>query len=177
MNDDTDSTGVSTATKQAVNGRDENGRFTAGNIPSTGFHTNPERRNNGKWDKDESISYWYNRLLRMPNEELDSFKPANSSQRIAYARIAAACGADELALKATKEITDRTEGKPRQDIDMSLEQDGVLPNIKGFVIPTLPEHYIDKDNFEQLGSELATDVLGGLPVTGRVEATSRRRNY
>ena len=67
----------STATKQAVNGRDGNGRFAAGNTPSTGFHTNPERRKNGKWDKDESISYWYNKLLRMPNEEFDIFEPAN----------------------------------------------------------------------------------------------------
>lgn len=144
-------TGVDTATKQAVNGRDENGRFVAGNTPSTGFHTNPERRNNGKWDKDESISYWYNKLLRMPNDEFDSFKPANSTQRIVYARIVAACGADELALKATKEITDRTEGRPRQDIDMSVEQDESAPAIKGFVIPTLPEHFIDKDIIEQAG--------------------------
>lgn len=172
-----DASEVSTATKQAVNGRDERGRFAPGNVPSTGFHTHAERRNNGKWNKDESISYWYNKLLRMPNKEFDDFKPTSSAQRIAHTRIVAACGADELALKATKEITDRTEGKPRQDIDMSVEQDDAVPIIKGFVIPTLPEHFIDKDIFEQLGSELATDVLGGPPVTGRVEVTSRRRNY
>ena len=153
MSIDTNSTGVETATKQAVNGRDENGRFVAGNTPSTGFHTNPERRNNGKWDKDESISYWYNKLLRMPNDEFDSFKPASSAQRIAYTRIVTACGTDELALKATKEITDRVEGKPRQDIDMSLEQDEAIPIIKGFVIPTLPEHFIDNDIIAQGGVE------------------------
>ena len=115
-----DATEVSTATKQAVNGRDENGRFAAGNTPSTGFHTNPERRKNGKWDKDESISYWYNKLLRMPNEEFDIFEPANRTQRIAHARIVTACGTDEHALRATKEITDRTEGRPQQGIDMSF---------------------------------------------------------
>jgi len=155
-----DSTGVDTATKQAVNGRDERGRFATGNTPTTGFHTNPERRNNGKWDKDESISYWYNKLLRMPNDEFDSFKPANSSQRIAYIRIVTACGTGELALRVTKEITDRTEGRPRQDIDMSLEQDEAVPIIKGFVIPTMPEHFFDKDIIEQLGEEKAAEVLG-----------------
>lgn len=154
-----DETEVDAATKQAVNGRDERGRFAPGNIPSTGFHTHSERRNDGKWDKDESISYWYNKLLRMPNEELDNFKPSNSSQRIAHTRIVTACGTDELALKATKEITDRTEGKPRQDIDMSVEQDESVPIIKGFVLPTLPEHFIDKDIIEQLGEEEAAKIL------------------
>lgn len=155
-----DETEVDTATKQAVNGRDERGRFTPGNVPSTGFHTHAERRNNGKWDKDESISYWYNKLLRMPNEEFDSFKPANSSQRIAYIRIVTACDTGELALKATREITDRVEGKPRQGIDMSVEQDEAVPIIKGFVIPTLPEDFIDKDIRAQLGEEEAAKILG-----------------
>lgn len=154
-----DETEVDTATKQAVNGRDENGRFVAGNMPVSGFHTNPERRNSGKWDKDESISYWYNKLLRMPNDEFDSFKPANSTQRIVYARIVAACGADELALKATKEITDRTEGRPQQGIDMNIEQDNTEHIIRGFVIPTLPEHFIDKDIIEQAGEELGRKLL------------------
>ena len=34
-------TNISTATKQAVNSRDENGRFAIGNKPTVGFHTNP----------------------------------------------------------------------------------------------------------------------------------------
>jgi hypothetical protein len=152
MNGNMDETEVSAATKQAVSGRDERGRFAPGNVPSTGFHTHAERRNNGKWSKDESISYWYNKLLRIPNDEFDNFKPASSAQRIAHTRIVTACGTDELALKVTKEITDRTEGKPRQDIDMSVEQDNTVPIIKGFVIPTLPEHFVEKDFIEQGGS-------------------------
>ena len=163
MTDDMGETEVDTATKQAVSGRDERGRFTPGNMPSTGFHTHAERRNNGKWSKDESISYWYNKLLRMPNEEFDSFTPANSSQRIAYTRIVAACGTDELALRATKEITDRTEGRPRQDIDMSVEQDEAVPIIKGFVIPTLPEHFIDEEIIAQVGEEEGRKILTRVP--------------
>lgn len=159
MDVDTNETGLDAATKQAVNGRDENGRFTPGNVPSTGFHTNPERRNNGKWDKEESISYWYNKLLRMPNEEFDNFKPASSAQRIAHTRIMTACGTDELALRATKEITDRTEGRPQQGIDMNVEQDNTEHIIKGFVIPTLPEYFIDDDIIAQAGEELGRNIL------------------
>ena len=159
MNNDTDDTEVGAATKQAVNGRDERGRFATGNVPSTGFHTHSERRNNGKWSKDESISYWYNKLLRMPNDEFDNFMPANSTQRIAHARIMAACGTNELALKATKEITDRTEGRPQQGIDMNIEQDNTEHIIRGFVIPTLPEDFIDKDIIEQAGEELGRKIL------------------
>ena len=159
MNDDMNETEVDTATKQAVNGRDENGRFVAGNIPSTGFHTHPERRNNGKWDKDESISYWYNKLGRMSDEEFDSFKPYNQNQRIALSKIQAALGNDELALRCTKEITDRTEGRPQQGIDMNIEQDSTEHIIRGFVIPTLPEDFIDKDIIEQAGEELGRKIL------------------
>lgn len=53
MNGNTDNR-ESAATKQAVEGRDERGRFTAGNTPKTGFHANPERRSNGSWKKENT---------------------------------------------------------------------------------------------------------------------------
>lgn len=159
MNSDIDETEVDTATKQAVNDRDSRGRFAPGNTPSTGFHTHSERRNNGKWTKEESISYWYNKLGRMSDDEYDNFKPKNQNQRIAQARIVMALGTDELALKATKEITDRVEGRARQDIDMNVSDDEAVPIIKGFVIPTLPEDFIDKDIIEQAGEELGRKIL------------------
>ena len=42
------------ATKQAAGGRDNRGRFTRGNKPKVGFHTNPERRSNGSWKKEDT---------------------------------------------------------------------------------------------------------------------------
>ena len=89
----------------------------------------------------------------MDDEEFDGFKPRNQNQRIAHSRIAMACGDDELALKATKEITDRTEGRAKQSVDMNIEQNEAVPIIRGFVIPTLPEDFIDKDIIEQGGAE------------------------
>ena len=44
----------SSATKQAVKGRDTRGRFTRGNVPSVGFHTHPEHRSNGSWKKEHT---------------------------------------------------------------------------------------------------------------------------
>lgn len=140
MNSETE---IDTATKQAVNDRDERGRFVPGNMPKTGFHTNPERRSNGKWNKDDSINYWYNKLGRMSDEEFDSFKPSTLIQRIAKANIQIAVGEDEnLALKATIEITNRTEGRPKQSIDMDMQDDNEEHIIRGFVIPTSPEDFI-----------------------------------
>lgn len=158
MSYDTDITGVAPSTKQDGEIlRQEGGRFAPGNNANPtgkgGFSERPENRSNGHWSKEESISYWYNKLLRISEDEFEQFKPANSAQRIAWTKIQAAAGRDEFALKCTKEITDRTEGRPRQDIDMNVEQDEAMPIIKGFVIPTLPEHFIDDDIIAQAGED------------------------
>lgn len=143
--------------------RQEGGRFATGNNANPtgkgGFSVRPQDRNSGHWNKEESISYWYNKLLRVPSDDFDKFKPATKAQHIAWTKIQAATGSDEFALKCTKEITDRTEGRPRQDIDMNVENDNAVPLIKGFVIPTLPEHFIDKDIIEQAGEELGRKIL------------------
>lgn len=118
-----------------------------------GFGDNPQNRSDGRWKKEESISYWYNKIGRMTDEQLNNFKPANQNQRIALRRILAALGNDELSLKNTKEITDRTEGKPRQDIDLNVESDEDISLIKGFVIPTLPANFIEKDIESQAGKQ------------------------
>lgn len=157
MTDNTEPTEVEPATKQAGDARTTTGQFAPGVSGNPdgkgGFGDNPENRSSGHWDKEESITYWYNKILRMTDDEYDKWKPANRAQRIALKRVITAEGGDELALKTTKEITDRTEGRPKQDIDMNLTGDDIVPIIKGFVIPTLPEHFIDKDIIEQLGAQ------------------------
>ena len=88
-------TNVSAATKQAVNGRDENGRFAAGNKPTVGFHTNPERRSNGRWRKEDSVTYQYRRMLAMTDDELEAFIPETQAQKIAKVRIVRAVRDDD----------------------------------------------------------------------------------
>jgi len=136
-------TNTSTTTKQAVNGRDENGKFAIGNKPTVGFHTNPERRSDGRWRKEDSVTYQYRRMLAMTDDELDAFIPETQAQKIAKMRIMRAVRDDDKSLAETKEITDRTEGKARQNIGIETDEKAV-PIIRGFVIPTLPDGYIDE---------------------------------
>jgi len=82
-----------------------------------GFQERPKDRNNGRWNKDDSISYQYNKLLRMSPEEFEEFVPITMAQKIALQRINNATLTD--GLNDTKEITDRTEGKAQQSIDMT----------------------------------------------------------
>lgn len=156
MIDNIGQTEVGLPTKQD-SARDEKGRLLPGQTANPegkgGFQDNPDLRSDGRWSKDTSITYWYNKLGRMTDKEREAFKPETDFQRIALKRIAMALGDDELALKATKEITDRVEGKPKQDIDMNIESENAVPLIKGFVIPTLPEHFIDNDIIAQGGKE------------------------
>ena len=84
-----------------------------------GFGDNPQNRNPGGWNKEESISYWYNKLGRMDEAEFLSFKPANVNQKIALNRVLRAMKDDKDSLAETKEIADRTEGKARESIDLT----------------------------------------------------------
>ena len=152
-------TNMSTATNQAVNGRDENGRFAIGNKPTVGFHTNPERRSDGRWRKEDSVTYQYRRMLAMTDDELEAFIPETQAQKIAKMRIMRAARDDDKSLAETKEITDRTEGKARQDIGIETDEK-VVPIIRGFVIPTLPEDFVNKDIRAQLSKEETARVLG-----------------
>lgn len=111
-------------TQQVAQTRDEKGRITGG-MPPVGFHTNPENRSPGGWDKTQTISYQYNRIGRMSDKELAEFVPENQFQEIAYRRILAA--KSDSGLNDTKEITDRTEGKAPQTLDVSNSDGSMNP--------------------------------------------------
>lgn len=86
-----------------------------------GFGENPHNRSNGRWKKEDSISYQYNMLMRLPFEELKSFKPETVAQKIALKRIMIAITSE--GLNDTREITDRTEGKAPQFIGLGGEEE------------------------------------------------------
>lgn len=90
-----------------------------------GFQERPNDRSDGRWDKNESISYQYNKLLRMSPEALDEYIPQTNAQAIAKKRILSAMG--ENGLLDTKEITDRVEGKAPQSIDMTSKGESINP--------------------------------------------------
>lgn len=107
---------MATDTQQTGLKRDEKGRIIGG-TPPAGFNKHPENISPGGWNKEESISYQYNRLMRMEPAELDAFKPQTVAQEIAVARVKQA--RKDTGLLDTKEITDRTEGKAPQSIDVT----------------------------------------------------------
>lgn len=109
-----------TTTKQEEQKRDEKGRIVGG-TPPVGFHTNPERRSDGRWKKEDSISYNYNLFLSMGDKEFEEYIPKTKAQRIAYNRVKEAEG----SLNDAKEITDRTEGKAPQSIDMTTNGESI----------------------------------------------------
>lgn len=82
-----------------------------------GFQERPEDRSNGHWRKEDSISYQYNMLMRLDFDELKTFKPKSVAQKIALQRVMTAITNE--GLHDTKEITDRTEGRAPQAIDIT----------------------------------------------------------
>lgn len=93
-----------------------------------GFGDNPQNRNPGGWKKENTISYQYNRFLNMSPEELEAFRSVPKSERtvamdIAYNRVIAA----NKSLMDVKEITDRTEGKAPQSIDLTNNGESFEP--------------------------------------------------
>lgn len=80
-----------------------------------GFGDNPQNKANGRWSKDTSVSYWYNYLIRLSVSEFEKFVPETIAQDLAYKSIIEA--KSELAY--LKEVTDRTEGKPHQQTDIT----------------------------------------------------------
>lgn len=84
-----------------------------------GFAEHPENRSNGRWDKDNSFSYWFNAFKAMSVKEFESWKdknpPAERSMaaQLAYKRIKNAV----TELQDFREVADRTEGKAVQSIE------------------------------------------------------------
>lgn len=84
-----------------------------------GFGDNPQNRSNGRWSKEGSISYNYNKLMRMSVEEVDEFVPTTMAEKIAKARVQESV----KSLNDAKEITDRTEGKAPQFIGLGGQEE------------------------------------------------------
>lgn len=105
--------------KAALEHRDESGKFLPGYTPPTTFADRPEDRHSGRWKKENSISYQYNRFMAMSAIDFKKWRDTNPAELrsmaedIAYTRVWDARNASgRIALDNTREITDRTEGKP-----------------------------------------------------------------
>lgn len=78
-----------------------------------GFADNPQNIARGRWSKDTSISYWYNKLLRVSLDDFNAFVPETMAQKAAHKAVKQTVN----RLDFLKEVTDRTEGKAPMTID------------------------------------------------------------
>lgn len=86
-----------------------------------GFKDHPELRSDGGWKKEDSIGYQYNFLQRLTVSGFKQWLTDNPddkrtmAQELAYQAVLKA----RKELNYLKEVTDRTEGKAPQSIDVT----------------------------------------------------------
>jgi predicted component of type VI protein secretion system len=96
-----------------------------------GFADNPQNISGGMWSKDTSISYWYNKLIRLDLQEFEEFEPKTMAQQLAHNAIIDS----KKELNYLKEVTDRTEGKASQSTDITTNG----KEINNIAIPITPQ--------------------------------------
>ena len=86
-----------------------------------GFGDHPEHRSNGTWDKNNSFGYWLGYFKSLSINEFKEYKSKHPEMTMAalatYARVAKMIN----ELKEFQEVANRTEGMPRQSIDLDGE--------------------------------------------------------
>ena len=93
-----------------------------------GFADNPQNRSDGGWDKTMVFSYQYKRFMNMSQSDMDAFKSIPDTDKKVVENLAynAVLRAKE-SLNDVKEITDRTEGKAPQAIDVTTKGESINP--------------------------------------------------
>lgn len=87
-----------------------------------GFGDHPENRSNGRWDKNNSFSYWFNFFKHLSVSEMKKWLEQNPEDKrtvaadLAYRRVYNS----QKDLKEFQEVADRTEGRPRQTADLQI---------------------------------------------------------
>ena len=130
-----------TATRLADDGRDQSGRFTSGNKPKVGFHTNPERRSNGHWKKSDSARHKLEKMMLLTEDELQAIL-GNGQSPLFEQKIAEAIMDGSWSI--LESMINQVYGSPRSSVEISTESSE--PLIKGFVIPVLPDNFINLSN-------------------------------
>lgn len=108
--------------------RDEKGRFLPGHSQSFKYH--PERINkSGFWKPEDSISYQYKHLVKMSVKEFNEWEKEHPEEERTVAQQAAYKAIQKAIKKLSylKEVTDRTEGKAQQNVDVQSGGRPIVP--------------------------------------------------
>ncbi len=115
---------VKTDSKQS-SGKDARGKFAKGNTIAkdhgVDFGSRPENRSNGHWQKEDSYSYQLRLMDRMTVKKFNERIKNNpeESRTLAQEKAYHAQLKSRTDLAYLKEVTDRTEGKAPQNIDLT----------------------------------------------------------
>lgn len=129
--------------------RDESGKILPGSRlnPSGrgGFQERPkDRSKGGGWKRSETARYKLEQMMQLTESELNDIveDPASPvfEQKLAKAMI-------DGTWTVIKEMMDQVYGR-KTDVDMNMKMDDGVPIIRGFVIPSAQEDFID-DNGNQ----------------------------
>jgi hypothetical protein len=90
-----------------------------------GFGEHPENRSNGRWSKENSQSYWLHYFDSLTIEELKNYlkEHPETEMTVACAKAYHWTIESKQRLDAYKEVTNRTEGMPKQTIRNEYEDD------------------------------------------------------
>lgn len=132
--------------------RDENGRILPGSRlnPSGrgGFQERPEARNGGGWKRTETARYKLEQMMLLTEAELNEVIRDSASplfeKKLARAMM-------DGSWTVIKEMMQEVYGR-KSDVDMNMKIDDGVPIIRGFVIPTAPEDFIDDSGHQKLQS-------------------------
>lgn len=132
--------------------RDENGRILPGSRlnPSGlgGFQERPETRSNGGWKREKTARYKLEQMMQLTEAELNEVI-SNSASPLFEKKLARAMM--DGGWTVIKEMMQEVYGR-KSDVDMNMKMDDGVPIIRGFVIPTAPEDFIDDSGRQKLQS-------------------------
>lgn len=126
---------MDTSTEQEVK-RNPDGTFAKGTYPATGFHTNPERRHNGSWHKEDTPRYWLEEMMKMKDDELETIIHDEESPK--FKKKMASC-IQYGEWKELKEMIQEVYGK-MPEMQITVEADDETKEeaskiIRGFALP------------------------------------------
>jgi hypothetical protein len=85
-----------------------------------GFQDHPELRSDGGWKKENVFSYQYKRFMNMSLDELNDYRNIDPMKHLVVEELAYnAVMRAKNSLPDMKEITDRTEGKAHESLDIT----------------------------------------------------------
>lgn len=143
-------TPVTKSAENKLEGRTKDGRFAVGNKPVTSFKDRPQDRANGRWDKNNSYSYWLNKFGTMSHEDRLAWQVENPPEkRSGFCQLALDQYTDarkaitsDARLRVREAIADRVEGRPKQVIKQVVE---VSDPYEGLTTEELKKLLAEKD--------------------------------